>query len=107
MWVFVWIGFYPVMLSLYILVSNGVGVEAFNNQQPATLSELMCSFLHNGTGLQMEVTFLNFLVDSVTIWQRQTERAVSVKTAARLRVATQQCCQEQQAQNNDAEEGAK
>lgn len=58
--VFVWIGFYPVIFSLYISVSNGVGVEAFINQQPATLSVSMCNFLRIGTGLEMEVKFMNF-----------------------------------------------
>ncbi len=60
MWVFVWTGFYPVMFTLYILVSNGVGVEALINQQPATPSELLCSFLRTGTGVEMEVKFMNF-----------------------------------------------
>lgn len=57
--VFVWIGFYQIMFTLYILVSNGVGVEALINQQSATLSELLCSFLRIGTGLEMEVKFMN------------------------------------------------
>lgn len=57
MWVFVWTGFYPVK---YILVSNDVGVEALFNHQPATLFELLCSFLRIGTGLEMEVEFMNF-----------------------------------------------
>lgn len=59
-WLFVWIGFYPIKFSLCISVSNGVGVEALINQQPATLSELLCSFLRIGTGLEMEVKFMNF-----------------------------------------------
>lgn len=60
MCIFVWTGFYPVMFTLYILVSNGVGVDALINQQPATPAKLLCSFLRIGIGLEMEVKFMNF-----------------------------------------------
>lgn len=50
-------GFYPLMFSLYISVSNGVGREAVINQQPATLSEPFCIFLLMGTGLEIEVSY--------------------------------------------------
>lgn len=50
-------GFYPVK---YIFMSKNVGVEALFNQQPATPFGLLCSFLRIGTGLEVEVEFMNF-----------------------------------------------
>lgn len=87
------------MLSLYVSAFNGVGVEVLINQEPATLSGPLCSFLLAGIGLQMEVRPVSSQLRKLLHGTGRQKSAVLVQDATRarsvagLRVATEKMLQ--------------